>query len=97
MSSITRFACPAALLPAIEAALAANDYQISVPLQTNSTGASAMVMAYGTTYILLTHAPASEFAEIEIWGAAQTMVADLLESLPILLYKHADMLAVGSD
>jgi hypothetical protein len=97
MSSIIQYACPTELLPAIEAGLAANGYRIIVPVQMSHDGASAMVMAYGTTYILLTYAPDSEFAEIEIWGTAQTAVADLLETFPIPLYKHAAMLAVGSD
>ncbi len=46
-----------------------------------------MVMTRGTVSILLAHTPKSEWAELEIWGAAHE-AAHLLESAPITLYQQ---------
>jgi len=83
-----RYHCWSDLLPTIEAALAAHGYRIEVPLQKRSNGAGTMVMTYGLTSVLLAQWPDNETLEIEIWGVAQPVVANLLESLPIPLHKQ---------
>ncbi len=85
-----RYVCKYELLPEIEAILAANGYTVEIPLQKNVGGYTAMGMKYGTVSILLAHAPKSEWAEIEIWGAAQDAAVHVLESSPIELYKQPD-------
>jgi len=83
-----RYACQNELLPIIEAALAAHGYHIEVPLQERSNGTGAMVMTYGLTSVLLAQWPDNATLEIEIWGVAQPIVANLLESLPIPLHRQ---------
>ena len=80
-----RYQCSSYLLPTIEAALAANGYHVEVPLQKQSNSAGAMVMTCGLASVLLAQWPDNATLEIEIWGVAQPIVANLLESLPIPL------------
>jgi hypothetical protein len=87
MPSCIRYICQYELLPVLEAALAANEYHVEMPLQRSVGGASAMVMMSGTVSILFTHTPGSAVVEIEVWGSAQATAAQLLESLPIELVK----------
>jgi hypothetical protein len=84
-----RYYCQGELLPTIEGALAAHGYHIEVPLQQNAVGARAMVMTCGLTSVLLAQAPDHATLEIEIWGAAQPTVANVLESLPITLHRQS--------
>jgi hypothetical protein len=90
-----RYACQSELLPIIEAALAAHGYQIEVPLQERSNGAGAMVMTYGLTSVLLAQWPDNATLEIEIWGVAQPVVAEVLESLPIPLHRQPSPVLVA--
>src|SRR3954447_5888007 len=83
-----RYTCQSELLPTIEAALAAQGYHIEVPLQKRSNSTGMMVMTYGLTSVLLAQWPDNARLEIEVWGVAQPVVADLLESLPIPLHKQ---------
>ena len=83
-----RYHCWSKLLPTIEAALAAHGYRIEVPLQVRGDGAGTMVMTYGLSSVLLAQWPDNATLEIEIWGVAQPVVANLLESLPIPLHKQ---------
>lgn len=87
MPSCMRYICQYELLPVLEAALAAHDYEVETPLQSSVGGASAMVMRSGTAALLFTHTPGSDLVEIEVWGSAQAVAAQLLESLPIELVK----------
>ena len=80
--------CSSDLLPTVEAALAAHGYHIEVPLQRLGDSAGTMVMTCGLASVLLAQWPDNETLEIEIWGVAQTIVAALLESLPIPLRKQ---------
>jgi hypothetical protein len=84
-----RYHCWSDLLPIIEAALAAHGYQIEVPLQKRSNGVGTMVMTCGLTSVLLVQRSDNATLEIEIWGVAQPVVAELLESLPIPLHKQS--------
>jgi hypothetical protein len=84
-----RYACQSDLLPTIEAALAAHGYHIEVPLQKRGNGAGTMVMTYGLTSVLLAQWPDNATLEIEIWGVAQPIIANVLESLPIRLHKQS--------
>jgi hypothetical protein len=84
-------------LPIIEAALAAHGYHIEVPLQHRSNGAGTMVMTYGLTSVLLVRRPDNATLEIEIWGVAQPLVANLLESLPIPLHKQPSPAIAARD
>ena len=83
-----RYLCWSDLLPTIEAALAAQGYHVEVPLQKRSNGAGTMVMTCGLTSVLLAQWPDNSTLEIEIWGVDQTVVANLLESLPIRLRRQ---------
>jgi hypothetical protein len=83
-----RYACQSELLPMIEAALAAHGYHIEVPLHKRGNGAGTMVMTHGLTSVLLAQWPDNATLEIEIWGVAQPVVANLLESLPIPLHRQ---------
>jgi hypothetical protein len=83
-----RYACQSELLPIIEAALAAHGYHIEVPLQKRGNGAGTMVMTRGLASVLLAQYPDNMTLEIEIWGVAQPVAADLLESLPIRLHRQ---------
>jgi hypothetical protein len=84
-----RYHCWTDLLPMIEAALAAHGYRIEVPLQKQSNGAGTMVMVNGLASVLLAQWPDNATLEIEIWGVAQPLVANLLESLPIPLHRQS--------
>jgi hypothetical protein len=83
-----RYHCWSDLLPTIEAALAMHGYHIEMPLQKRGNDAGTMVMTYGLTSVLLAQSPDNATLEIKIWGMAQPIVANLLESLPIPLHKQ---------
>jgi hypothetical protein len=85
MTAVVRYTCRADLLPLLEGALAAQGYHIQIPFQKSLGGATAMVMACGGTFILLTHTPPSELGELEVWGEAPLAAMRLLESLPLAI------------
>jgi hypothetical protein len=92
-----RYHCWSELLPTIEAALAAHGYYIEVPLLRRDNGAATMVMTHGLASVLLAQRPDDATLEIEIWGTAQSVVAELLESLPIPLHKESSPAIVARD
>jgi hypothetical protein len=82
-----RYTCNAGVLPIIQAALIAKGYRLADPPRAQSRGAAAVVLLRGTTAVLLVQPPNNAVAEIEVWGAAQSAVAAVFESLPIELHR----------
>ena len=87
MSEFLRYTCTAGLLPVVEGALIANGYTLADPTHAQSRGATAVVLLRGTTAVLLAQPPNNAVAEIEVWGAAQSAVAEVFEALPIELHR----------
>jgi hypothetical protein len=85
---LIHYTCISDLLPMVEAALAANGYIIEAPPQKQLNGNMLMVMTSGSAGVLLSQNGQDELADIEVWGAAQSAAAALLESLPIELRKQ---------
>lgn len=88
MSDYIRYTCSIDMLPVVEDALALHGYRVDIPRQRSVGGASALVMSQGLTSILLAADPASKIGLIEVWGMPQVAVAQLLESLPVVLSKQ---------
>jgi hypothetical protein len=91
VSQFMRYTCKAELLPVVEGALAANGYTMDLSLEPHFSDTTALVMRYGTTIVLLAHAPNSTVDDIEVWGAGQSAAANLFESLPIELHKQPSL------
>ena len=87
MSQFMRYTCKVGLLPVIKAALIANGYMLADPPRAQSRGATTVVLLRGTTAVLLAQPPDNSVAEIEVWGAAQSAVAEVFEALPIELHR----------
>jgi len=88
VSQFMRYTCKAGLLPVVKAALIANGYTLDGPPQTQrSAAATAVVLQCGTTAVLLAQPPNNAVAEIEVWGAGQSAVVAVFESLPIALHR----------
>jgi hypothetical protein len=83
-----RYTCASALLPVVEGALAANGYTIETPLQRLVGGDTLLVMMQGDAVVLLAESPHSDLAQVEVYGAAQSAVMVLLETLPIALHRE---------
>ena len=88
MAPFVHYTCKAELLPIVEGVLAANGYMIELPQQERFSGATALVMRFGATEVLLEHSPNSDIGEIEVWGTGQSATVNLLESQPIELHKQ---------
>jgi len=82
---MVRYTCRYEMLPVVEGALAAHGYVVDAPLSRHADSASLRMMTHGDGGVLLAHNTASELAEIEIWGPAQSGASMLLESLPLRL------------
>jgi len=87
VSQFMRYTCKAGLLPVVEEALIANGYTLDGPPRAQCSAATAVVLQCGTTAVLLAQPPNNVVAEIEVWGAGQSAVADVFESLPIVLHR----------
>jgi hypothetical protein len=86
VSQFMRYTCNAGSLPAIQAALIAKGYTLVGSPQAQGCAATAVVLQRGTTAVLLAQ-PNHGVAEIEVWGAAQSAVAEVFEALPIELHR----------
>ncbi|MFN8566365.1 MAG: hypothetical protein U0Z44_02335 [Kouleothrix sp.] len=78
-----------AILPTVEAALAAHGYTVESPLAKDLNGDRMIVMTRSSTVVLLSECAQSEVADIEIYGAAPAAATALLEQLPIRLFRQA--------
>ncbi len=87
MSQFMRYTCKAVSLPVVTAALLAHGYALADPPCAQCSTATAMVLQRGTTTVLLAQLPDTGVAEIEVWGAAQSAVATVFESLLIELHR----------
>jgi hypothetical protein len=87
VSEFMRYTCTAGLLPVVEAALIAKGYTRDDPPRAQVSAATAVVLLRGTTAVLLALPPNNRVAEIEVWGAAQSAVAEVFEALPIELHR----------
>ena len=87
MSQFMRYTCNAGVLTVIKAALIAKGYTLVGSPQALCSVATAVVLQRGTTAVLLAQPPNNAVAEIEVWGAGQSAVADVFESLPIELHR----------
>ena len=86
MSQFMRYSCNAESLPIIQAALIAKGYTLAGAPRAQGDAATAVVFQRGTTAVLLAQ-PDNGVAEIEVWGAAQSAVAAVFETLPIELHR----------
>jgi hypothetical protein len=84
-----RYACNAALLPAVEAMLAANGFAITAPMSRSIGGDTCLVMSSGAATVLLLQNRGRDDGEIEAWGEARARVAQLLEGMPINVQRLA--------
>jgi len=87
VSQFMRYTCKAGLLPVVKAALIANGYTLDGPPRTQRSAATAVVLQCRTTAVLLAQPPNNAVAEIEVWGAGQSAVAEVFEALPIALHR----------
>ena len=87
MSQFMRYTCTAGVLSIVEAALIANGYTRDAPPRAQGRAATTVVWQSGTTTVLLAQPPNNAVAEIEVWGAGQSAVAAVFESLPIALHR----------
>jgi hypothetical protein len=88
MPPVIRYECLSDLLPVVEAALAAQGYIVTAPLQKSVGGGHALVMGAGSASVLLAHPSEDDWGEIEIWGTARDATASFLESLPMQLHRR---------
>ena len=88
MKNCIRYICASDSLPLIESALALDGYQVELPRQQSSGGASALIMSRSSTFILIGDEPPRARGLIEVWGAQPAAAAQLLESLPISLIRQ---------
>jgi hypothetical protein len=87
VSQFIRYTCQAGLLPVVEATLIARGYTRNGRPGTQRSATAAVVWQYGTTAVLLAQPPNNAVAEIEVWGAGQSAVAEVFEGLPIALHR----------
>jgi len=87
VSQFMRYTCNAGVLPVVKAALIAKGYTLADPSHAQSRGATAVVLLRGTTAVLFAQPPNNAVAEIEVWGAGQSAVAEVFASLPIELHR----------
>jgi hypothetical protein len=87
VSQFMRYTCTAGVMPVVKAALIAKGYTLANPPRAQSDGATTVVLQSGTTAVLLAQPPNNAVAEIEVWGAGQSAVAAVFESLPIALHR----------
>jgi hypothetical protein len=88
MAQSIRYTCRHELLPCIEAALAANGYEVMAALRPGDDDGVLVVMRCGTAQVLLAPSAGSAMADVEVWGVAQAATVQLLESLPVNLAKQ---------
>jgi hypothetical protein len=87
MSQFMCYTCEAALLPVVEQALVAKGYTRDVPAGLQRVDGTAVVLLCGTNMVLLVQPPDGALAQIEVWGAGQTAVADIFADLLIELHR----------
>lgn len=87
VSQFMRYTCKAGLLPVVEATLLANGYTRDGCPETPRSVATAVVWWCGTTAVLLAQPLNNAAAEIEVWGAGQSAVAEVFEALSIALHR----------
>ena len=84
---MVRYTCMRAMLPTVEAALAAHGYILERPLANEVNGERKIVMTHQSASVLLSECAQREIANIEVSGATQAATTALLEQLPIGLSK----------
>ena len=94
---MVRYTCLRAMLPTVEAALAAHGYTMERPLQADANGDRMVVMTQLSAVVLLAECSQSEVADIEVYGAAQDTATALLETLPLNLAKQPLHRQVGYE
>ena len=92
---MVRYKCMRAMLPTVEAALAAHGYAMERPLHEELNGDRMIVMTRLSAVVLLSESAQSDVAEIEVYGAAQETVIALLETLPLKLAKQPRQRELG--
>lgn len=85
---MVRYTCMRAMLPTVEAALAAHGYILERPLVKDINGDRMIVMTHPSAVVLLSECMQREIADIAVYGAAQAATTALLEQLPIHLAKQ---------
>ena len=87
---MVRYTCMRAILPTVEAALAAHGYILERPLTKEVNGDRMLIMTNRLAVVLLSERSQSEMAAVEVYGAAQAAATALLEQLPINLAQQPD-------
>jgi hypothetical protein len=87
VSQFIRYTCKAGSLPVVEATLIANGYTRNGSPGTQHSATTTVVWQCGTTTVLLAQPPNNAVAEIEVWGAGQSAVAEVFEAMPIALHR----------
>lgn len=85
---MVHYTCLRAMLPVVEATLAAHGYVLEHPLQKEVNGDRLIVMTHTSAVVLLSELAQSDLADIEVYGAAQSDTSALLERLPLGLVKQ---------
>lgn len=85
---MVRYRCLGAMLPVVEAALAAQGYAIEAQCRQEVDRRRSLIMTRGMTTVMLVDHMDGVVGEIEVLGDAQSAVTELLESLPVTLHKQ---------
>lgn len=83
MPHFTHYTCTTGLLPIMEHTLLAHGYTYDPPLWAPHGTTITHVLHYASTTVLLVQPPHHVVGEIEIWGAGQSAVANMLDMLAI--------------
>jgi hypothetical protein len=84
---MVRYTCMRAMLPTIEAALAAHGYILERPLANEVNGERKIIMTHQSAIVLLSECAQRELADIIVSGATQAAATALLDQLPLDLAK----------
>lgn len=83
------YTCQRAMLPAVEAALAADGYRLEPPLTREVNGDRIIIMTRDAAVVLLTECAQSELAAVEVLGSAPGIATALLDQLPTGVVRRA--------
>ena len=84
---MVRYTCMRAMLPTIEAALAAHGFILERPLANEVNGERKITMTHQSAIVLLSECAQRELADIVVSGTTQAAAMTLLEQLPLGLAK----------
>lgn len=86
---MTYYTCRRAMLPTVEAALAADGYRLELPLTKARNGDRITIMTRGAAIVLLAECAQSDLAAVEVLGNSPDAAITLLDELPAGLVRRA--------